>query len=363
MSRQSILSSSFNMSLGFVPAVIAILLCEVTTQDMSIYIGASIGLFFSLYTARHQGTHVPQFILYGTTFMLLLLSVVSLFLTNYCPPSMLPLTLEISVLIPPLIIYLHREKFLDYHVTQAQQCSKRLSAQGAEAAIVSARVILLMGLLHFAAISLAILLAHPLGSTARYLLFYAAPPFVFIASILFNQFGIFYFNKVMSHTVFVPIVNVRGDVTGRAIASEAIRRNNGYIYPVVRIAIASKGMLFLLPRPQCNAFEKNKMDLPIEDYLIYGETLEQGARRILQQTLPAAPSGPLRFKLMYHFENEATNRLVYLFTLHIDDDSILRSKGFKGGKLWTCQQIEHNMGHEFFSSCLEYEVKRLSLYI
>lgn len=68
----------------------------------------------------------------------------------------------------------------------------------------------------------------------------------------------------------------------------------------------------------------------MEGYLIYGETLEQGAHRILRQTLPTAPLDHLHFNFMYHFENEATNRLVYLFTLDLDDDSILCNKNFKG---------------------------------
>ena len=94
MSHQRILSSRFNMSLGFIPVIISIILCEFITQDMSIYIGAGVGLLFSIYSVRHRGTHVPQIILYCTTGMLLLLSVTTLFLVNYCPRFMLPFTLK-----------------------------------------------------------------------------------------------------------------------------------------------------------------------------------------------------------------------------------------------------------------------------
>lgn len=48
-------------------------------------------------------------------------------------------------------------------------------------------------------------------------------------------------------------------------------------------------MLFLLPRPQCSILEKGKTDILMENYLLYGETLEQGAERILQEILPSAP--------------------------------------------------------------------------
>ena len=52
---------------------------------------------------------------------------------------------------------------------------------------------------------------------------------------------------------------------------------------------------------------------------------------------------------------EITNRLVYNFILDLNNDSILCNKKFKGGKLWTFQQIEHNLHRNFFSSCFERE--------
>ena len=163
----------------------------------------------------------------------------------------------------------------------------------------------------------------------------------------------------MKHTVFVPIVTKKGDVIGKAIASEAINRKNEYINPVIRVTVASHGMLFLLPRPQCSLLEKGKTDVLMESYLLYGETLEQGVERILLRTLPTAPLQNLHFSFMYHFENEATNRLIYLFTLDLDDDSILCNKKFKGGKLWTFQQIEHNLHRNFFSGCFECEYEHI----
>ena len=138
---------------------------------MSIYIGAGAGLLSSIHSIRHRETHVPQIILYCTTGMLLLLSATSLFLVNYCPRFMLPFTLEISAIIPPFIIYLNKRRFLDYHMSQTHKCCKQLFAQGAEAAIVSARVILIISLLHFLIIFLAILISYPLGDTTRHILF------------------------------------------------------------------------------------------------------------------------------------------------------------------------------------------------
>lgn len=355
MGKERILSSKFNMSSGYIPVIISIILCNFIGQDIAIYIGTGIGLLFSMYVLLRKGVHIPHIILYCTTGMLLLLTVTTFFYTNYRPNGMCAFTLEISAIIPPLIIFLSRKRFLDYHASQTHKCCRQLFTQGAEAAIVSARVLLIIGFLHLFAIFCAILISHPLNNTARLILFHIMPPSVFIFSILFNQFGIYYFNKVMSHTVFFPIVDKKGNVIGKAMASEAANRKNDFINPVIRIAVASHGMLFLLPRPQCAVLESGKMDLPMEGYLIYGETLEQGAERLLQQTLPAAPRKDLHFNLMYHFENEVTNRMIYLFTLDLDDDSILCNPDLKGGKLWTFQQIEHNLQRNFFSTCFEDE--------
>ena len=36
MSKRGVLSSKFNMSLGFIPVIVSIILCEFITQDISI---------------------------------------------------------------------------------------------------------------------------------------------------------------------------------------------------------------------------------------------------------------------------------------------------------------------------------------
>ena len=164
---------------------------------------------------------------------------------------------------------------------------------------------------------------------------------------------------MMEHTAFVPIVNTKGDVIGRSLAVDAINRKNEYINPVVRIAVSHNGMLYLRPRPQRCILERGKTDIPMECYLLYGETLEQSIVRLMKQAFPQAPIQDLQFNIMYHFENKVTNRLIYLFLIEIEDDNLLRDKQIKDGKLWTFQQIEHNLGKNFFSCCFENEYEHL----
>lgn len=359
MSKKGVLSYKFNMSLGFIPAVVSIVLCEFIAQDVSIYIGAGVGVLYSFCTLWGKGVRIPNFLLYCTTGMLLLLTLITLLLGDCCSREMFPLTLEISALIPLVVIFLNRKRFLARQILQSKKCCKQLFAQGAESAIVSTRVMLIIAFIHFLMIFIAILLPGPLSDTSRSILFRFCPPAVFIIGILFNQFGILYFNQMMEHTAFVPIVNTKGDVIGRSLAVDAINRKNEYINPVVRIAVSHNGMLYLRPRPQRCILERGKTDVPMECYLLYGETLEQAITRLIKQSFPQAPAQDLHFNIMYHFENKVTNRLIYLFLIEIEDENLLRDKQTKDGKLWTFQQIEHNLGKNFFSCCFENECEHL----
>ena len=186
-----------------------------------------------------------------------------------------------------------------------------------------------------------------------------APPLVFVLTIGFNQIGIFYFNRIMRRTEFLPIVNTRGDVVGKCMASDALAHKRAYLNPVIRIAVAAHGMLYLLPKPMTCLNGKERRDILIEKHLLYGETLEQGVNRALHEALPQLISARLRYHLTYHFENEHCNRLVYLYTLLLEDDSLLRDTRFKDGKLWTFRQIAHDLGHDLFSPALEYEYEQL----
>ena len=130
--------------------------------------------------------------------MLALLSVAALIPGDYVPPGALPLTLEVSILIPMLSLYMHKKRFINHFLKQIGSCNKRLYAQGAEAAVVSARIALIFGILHFIIISITIVFQDPLSKTSIFVLYKVLPPTVFLMSILFNQIAIRFFNHLMS---------------------------------------------------------------------------------------------------------------------------------------------------------------------
>lgn len=254
---------------------------------------------------------------------------------------------------------MHKRRFINYFLRQIGACKKRLYAQGAEAAVVSARIVLIFGILHFIIISITVILQSPLSKTNLFVLYKILPPTVFIMSILFNQIAIRFFNHLIAHTEYVPIVNTKGDVIGKTPAIEAINYKNTYINPVIRIAVSTHGMLFLCDRPSTAILDKNKVDVPMECYLRYGESLAEGVNRLISNAIPQAKDIKPEFNIVYHFENEVTNRLIYLFIIDLEDDSVLCTPRFKNSKLWNFKQIEENLGKGFFSCCFEDEYEHL----
>ncbi len=361
MSSQSLLSSKFNMSLGFLPLILSMLLAEFMLQHISVYAGAAVGVMYTLCTLRRKGAFMPHFLLYITTGVLLMFAVFISFFR--LPAHLFSLILEIGVLLPVFILFLCRNAFISCQVILSGRCGRQLFAQGAEAAVVSCKTTLLLAGIHLVVVAVALLFTHILYDADGWLYVFLckiAPPLVFLLSIACNQFEILYFNRIMEHTAFVPVVNKSGDVIGKSLAMDAINRKNDYINPVIRIAVSHKGMLYLRSRSHCCLLDACKTDIPMECYLLYGESLEQGIQRLIKQLFPVPiPLSDICYNAMYHFENESTNRLVYLFVMDVDDEDLLCRKLMKDGKIWTFRQIEQNLGKNFFSSCLEYEYEHL----
>ncbi len=364
MRRKLTLSYAFNMSLGFTPAIIAILLCSFLSYKTAIYIGAGFGIIYSLYILSQRTNRAPNPVLYISTAILAAFSLITFIPDSFIPDipaNILPITIEVSILALLLILFLQRNKLSEYF----RKRKERLLCQSMESTIVSVRVALVLGTVHLAVIILALLFGkHPMQEHTYQIIFYIMPWTTFLACIIFNQIGISYFNNTVRKTIILPIVNKRGDVIGRSLAAEALKNKNKHINPVVRVAIVTNGMLFLCKRAQTRILDRGRIDVPLERYLRFGETLEECANDLVQSTFPKAKEvlKPI-FSVSYHFENAITNRLTYLFILDVKDDIILCDYRFEDSKLWTLNQIEHNLGKEFFGSCLEEEFEHLKVVI
>lgn len=231
MGKQRILSSKFNMSLGYIPVIISIILCEFIIQDIAIYIGAGVGVLSSIYMWQRKGPHIPQFILYSTTGMLLLLTITSFFSADYCPEAMFPFTLEISAIIPPLIIFLNRRRFLSYHTAQTHKCCKQFCTRSRSRHSIGPCITAH----RFPAFSYHIACHIVRASAERY----ATLHFIPYHAALRIHTG--YLVQSVRHILFqqdnesyriCTYRDKKGDVIGKAMASEAINRKTNISIPL-----------------------------------------------------------------------------------------------------------------------------------
>ncbi len=361
MRHKLTLSYAFNMSLGFIPAIIAIVLCGILPYSTAVYIGTGFGILYSIYIAHAQVKRAPNLLLYISTGTLAVFALLSLIPGNKLTNESFPITLETSMIIIFALLYLQRKKIAD-HFRNRQE---RLLCQSVESCVVAMQVIMALGVIHLFVIVMGLLFGrNPMRPHAFYAIYHVMPWAVFAVGIVFNQMGIHYFNRVARKAIILPVVNKRGDVIGRSLASETLTHKNKHINPVVRVAIMTNGMLFLCRRAQTRILDRGKIDVPMERYLRFGETLEECAVDLVQSTFPNAKEHlKPTFSVVYHFENDITNRLTYLFILDVKDDVILCDPRFEGGKLWTVGQVDTNLGKDFFGSCLEEEFEHLKVVI
>ena len=354
--RKGLLSWKFNMSLGLIPVLMSMVLNQLINENVAILIGLVVAFLYSAYNIKNKKKSLPNVILYFVTVILLLITVCNFLFRDSVPVVAFPMTLELSILIPFLILLLNKKRFINNYLERKASLDKKRITQGIESSFVGINIILFLGLIHFAIIGFALLFFSPLNETWHLVLYQVLPPTLIALAIIFNQISILYFNKLAKQTDYFPIVNAKGGVVGKTLASEVLLgKYSSELYPVIRIAVLYDGLLFLCKRPQNYLLDNGKMDIPCESYLKFGESLEGGCQRVIEKFFPGTFGMKPTFSIMYRFQNNLTNRLIYLYLLDVKDEKLLTNQRFEGGKLWQLQQIDQNIGQNFFSECFENE--------
>lgn len=356
--KPSILSTQYNLSLGFTPAILSMLLSEWIHTDIATYLGTGTGIGIIAVEKWRGKSPLTWILLYSTTAMLILISLFTLLFGECCPARLFPLTIEISTMLPPILLLLNRKKWTQY-LSQGHSKLRQRLLLGIEASIASSKVIILLGTLHFLIISGCILTSHPLNDSSIWLLYQFLPPIFYITAIILNQIGIRYFNQFILKTTYLPIVNEQGDVIGKTNTWKLPNSKEIILLPVIRIAIVAQGMLYLRQRPTLDQLSPDKLDLPIEGYLLFGESLEEGVKRLIKQSMPHISAHNIHFSLKHPFIEEGARQLIYLFLIDIENVSFLEVERHKSGKFWTLSQLDHNLKQHLFSRCFEYEYECL----
>lgn len=165
-------------------------------------------------------------------------------------------------------------------------------------------------------------------------------------------------SKRLQGEEWLPVINECGVVQGKIAKSVSLSMKNKFLHPIVRIALIYDGMLYLKERDKSRLLNPERLDYPFETYMKFnhniGETIKNAVKKEIGiETLP------VRFLLKYVFENSATKRLIFLYVSVIKSEKEFDNLGLKGGKLWTTNQIEDNIGSSIFSETFEQELDYL----
>lgn len=344
----TILSLRFNLALGYLPGLIAMLLTFIIPHGQAIYIGTLIGIVASLFALNHHCKEPKQVLLFSTTGMLMLMSLTHFVSFCNCPDYCHSWVIEIAMLLPVIMMLLTQKGLRTSHPTEAEKKHRyRITLETLMASAKISCIVLSIQLL-ITAIGWLIM---GTSNISRWL-FGIFPIVATLLMIVLNQLSLNYFNRMMRQVVTLPIVNTRGDVIGKCLSGDSRKK---YIHPLIRISVVYNGMEFLRERTQKQMSDNKKLDSLIEGLLFFKESLEQGAYRMLREGFPKLPNDNLKFVSRYYIELQGMKRLVYYFVLDLDADYKLMLPQLKQYKPWTLKQIEDNIGKNLFSHYFEYE--------
>lgn len=178
---------------------------------------------------------------------------------------------------------------------------------------------------------------------------------IFVIGIL--QF--FKTNKIaqqLQREEWLPIVTERGEVTGKIAKNISLSLKNQFLHPVIRIALISNGKVFLQERKEDDILDPNKLDNPFEKYMLFKHDINIAARNCMANMLYNNElEGELKFILKYVFDNPETKRLIFFFTMKIQDENYIKKTDRMYGKFWSIKQIEEELSNKIFSQCFELE--------
>lgn len=158
-----------------------------------------------------------------------------------------------------------------------------------------------------------------------------------------------------------PLVDEEGRVTGKATRGEC-HSGSKLLHPVVHLHIFnSKGELFLQKRPAWKDIQPNRWDTAVGGHVDRGEEVEEALRREAREEVGITGFVPEKL-FSYIFESKREKELVNTF-MTLWDGEIVTSDELEGGRFWSREEIERNLGKDVFTPNFENEIHRVWRYI
>lgn len=152
----------------------------------------------------------------------------------------------------------------------------------------------------------------------------------------------------------VPLVDEAGNITGAATRRHC-HDGSRLLHPVVHLHVFnSKGDLYLQKRPEWKDIQPGKWDTACGGHVDLGENVEQALRREVKEELGIDDYTPERIDA-YVYDSKRERELVYVHRTFYDKPLHPDAEELAGGRFWSPQEIEENLGKGLFTPNFESE--------
>ncbi|NLJ06290.1 MAG: NUDIX domain-containing protein [Sphingobacteriales bacterium] len=187
---------------------------------------------------------------------------------------------------------------------------------------------------------------------------------VFISGILFYiLFGMFIAyefvkNKMLArkyrHDEWLPLVDTEGNITGKAPRT-LCHQGKGLLHPVVHLHVFNdKNELYLQKRPMDKKIQPGKWDTAVGGHISWGNTLEQGLYREVEEEIGLKNFNPV-FVKKYVWETKYESELIFMFLAQTKQKITYNPDELADGKFWKIEEIKSSLGKDVFTPNFEHE--------
>lgn len=162
----------------------------------------------------------------------------------------------------------------------------------------------------------------------------------------------------MQKEEWFPLVNEDGETIGKATRKEC-HSGSKQLHPVIHLHIFNNaGELYLQKRSMTKDIQPGKWDTAVGGHIDYGETVEEALRREVREELGITDFTP-QFITRYVFESAIEKELVNTFRTIYEGIITPDREELDGGRFWSMEEIQTNLGKGIFTPNFESEYKRL----
>lgn len=155
----------------------------------------------------------------------------------------------------------------------------------------------------------------------------------------------------------LPVVDEQGNILGAATRGEC-HNGSRLLHPVVHLHVFnSQGELYLQKRPAWKDIQPGKWDTAVGGHVDLGESVEEALRREVREELGITAFTPQRL-MHYLFDSARERELVFVHKTVYDGD-IHPSDELDGGRFWSMEELQENLGKEVFTPNFEGEIAKV----